>query len=77
MTSPSTGRPRRPSSTVSSSRGGIIVGTLAAFATFAVGLFARPLGGFVIAHYGDRIGRKPAFVFTVALMGLLTVLIGW
>ncbi len=53
-----------------------LVGSLAAFATFAVGFFARPLGGFVVAHYGDRIGRKPALVFTVALMGLSTVLIG-
>jgi MFS family permease len=53
-----------------------LVGSLAAFATFAVGFFARPLGGFVVAHYGDRIGRKPAMVFTVALMGVSTVLIG-
>ncbi len=52
------------------------VGTLAAFATFAVGFLARPLGGFVVAHYGDRIGRKPALIFTVTLMGLSTVLIG-
>ncbi len=53
-----------------------LIGSLAAFATFAVGFFARPLGGFVVAHYGDRIGRKPALVFTVALMGISTVLIG-
>lgn len=53
-----------------------VIGSLAAFATFAVGFFARPLGGFVVAHYGDRIGRKPALVFTVALMGVSTVLIG-
>ncbi len=52
------------------------IGSLAAFATFAVGFLARPLGGFVVAHYGDRIGRKPALIFTVALMGLSTVLIG-
>jgi MFS family permease len=51
-------------------------GTLAAFATFAVGFAARPLGGFVVAHYGDRIGRKPALLFTVALMGFSTVAIG-
>jgi MHS family shikimate/dehydroshikimate transporter-like MFS transporter len=55
---------------------GQIVGTLAAFATFAVGFFARPLGGFVVANYGDKVGRKPALVFTVALIGLSTVLIG-
>jgi MFS transporter, MHS family, shikimate and dehydroshikimate transport protein len=53
-----------------------VTGSLAAFATFAVGFFARPLGGFVVAHYGDRIGRKPALIFTVALMGASTVLIG-
>ncbi len=53
-----------------------LIGSLAAFATFAVGFFARPLGGLVVAHYGDRIGRKPALVFTVALMGVSTVLIG-
>lgn len=52
------------------------VGILAAFATFAVGFFARPLGGFVVGHYGDKIGRKPALVFTVGLMGISTVLIG-
>lgn len=55
---------------------GPVVGTLAAFATFAVGFFARPLGGVVIGHYGDRLGRKPALIFTVVLMGLSTVLIG-
>ncbi len=52
------------------------VGVLAAFATFAVGYFVRPLGGFVIGHYGDKIGRKPALIFTVGLMGLATVLMG-
>src|SRR5437899_11107551 len=46
---------------------------LASFATFAVGFFARPLGGIVIAHFGDRFGRKPALIFTIALMGLSTV----
>jgi len=55
---------------------GPVIGTLAAFATFAVGFFARPLGGVVIGHYGDRLGRKPALIFTVVLMGLSTVLIG-
>ena len=55
---------------------GPVIGTLAAFATFAVGFFARPLGGVVIGHYGDKLGRKPALIFTVVLMGLSTVLIG-
>lgn len=53
-----------------------LIGSLAAFATFAVGFFARPVGGLVVAHFGDRIGRKPALVFTVAIMGASTVLIG-
>ncbi|CAO3433185.1 Uncharacterized MFS-type transporter [Azospirillum endophyticum] len=51
-------------------------GVLAAFATFAVGFFIRPLGGVVIAHFGDRFGRKPALVFTIASMGLATVAMG-
>lgn len=51
-------------------------GVLAAFATFAVGFFARPLGGVVISHYGDKIGRKPALIATIALMGSSTVLMG-
>jgi MFS family permease len=55
---------------------GPLVGTLAAFATFAVGFLARPLGGFVIGHMGDKLGRKPALILSVALMGSCTVLIG-
>lgn len=51
-------------------------GTLAAFATFAVGFFVRPLGGLIISHVGDRFGRKPALVFSIALMGFGTVAIG-
>lgn len=53
-----------------------VAGVLAAFATFAVGFFTRPLGGLIISHFGDKIGRKPALVFTVALMGFSTVAIG-
>jgi MFS family permease len=53
-----------------------VAGTLAAFATFAVGFFVRPLGGIVISHIGDRFGRKPALIFTVSLMGAATVLMG-
>jgi MFS family permease len=51
-------------------------GVLAAFATFAVGFFIRPLGGFVISHIGDRFGRKPALMLTILLMGLATVGMG-
>ncbi len=51
-------------------------GTLAAFGTFAVGFFARPLGGAIFGHIGDRIGRKRSLVITLLMMGSVTVLIG-
>ncbi|WP_241129113.1 MFS transporter [Achromobacter xylosoxidans] len=51
-------------------------GTLAAFGTFAVGFFARPLGGALFGHIGDRIGRKKSLVITLLMMGSVTVLIG-
>jgi MFS family permease len=52
------------------------LGTLSSFATFAVGFLARPLGGIVFGHLGDRVGRKPTLVITFALMGTSTFLIG-
>lgn len=52
------------------------VGTLAAFSTYAVGFFARPLGGLVWGVVGDRIGRKRALVFTLLLTGLGTFAVG-
>ncbi|MGU3584089.1 MFS transporter [Rhodococcus sp. C26F] len=52
------------------------VGTLAAFATFAVGFIARPLGGIVFGHFGDRFGRKNAVIITLALMGAGTIGVG-
>ncbi len=52
------------------------VGTLAAFATFALGFLARPVGGLVFGHFGDRIGRKPMLVITLMLVGGGTFLIG-
>lgn len=51
-------------------------GTLATFATFAVGFFARPLGGIIIGHIGDQYGRKPALILTIVLMGFATVAMG-
>jgi MFS family permease len=51
-------------------------GTLAAFATFAVGFVARPLGAAVIGHFGDRLGRKSMLVLTLVLTGGATFLIG-
>jgi MFS family permease len=51
-------------------------GTLAAFAAFAVAFVARPLGGVVMGHFGDRIGRKSMLVWSLMLMGLSTFGIG-
>jgi MFS family permease len=53
-----------------------LAGTLAAFATFAVGFVARPLGGVVMGHYGDLLGRKSMLVWSLTLMGVATVAIG-
>jgi len=53
-----------------------LAGTLAAFATFAVGFAARPLGGIVMGHFGDRIGRKSMLVSSLMLMGGATFGIG-
>ena len=50
--------------------------TLAVFATFAVGFLARPLGGLVFGHFGDRSGRRSVLLCTLVLMGLATTLIG-
>jgi metabolite-proton symporter len=52
------------------------VGTLLAFATYAVGFAARPLGGIVFGHFGDQIGRKKLLMLSLVLMGVATVLIG-
>src|ERR671925_149732 len=53
-----------------------LVGTLLAFSTYAVGFAARPLGGIVFGHYGDRIGRKSMLVLSLLIMGIATFLIG-
>ena len=53
-----------------------ITGTLAAFGTYAVGFVARPLGGIVFGHFGDRVGRKSMLMISLMLMGVPTVLIG-
>ncbi|WP_336881966.1 MFS transporter [Rhodococcus globerulus] len=53
-----------------------LAGTLAAFATLAVGFIARPIGGIVMGHFGDRIGRKSMLVLSLLLMGGATVAIG-
>lgn len=53
-----------------------LVGTMGAFAGFAVGFAARPLGGIVFGHIGDKVSRKTSLVLTLALMGLSTALMG-
>ena len=53
-----------------------MVGTLLAFATYALGFVARPLGGLVFGHYGDKIGRKTMLYLTLLIMGAATAVIG-
>jgi MFS family permease len=53
-----------------------LVGTVASFGTLATGYFARPLGGIVFGHFGDRIGRKKMLILSMALMGVGSTLIG-
>lgn len=52
------------------------IGTLEAFATFFLGFAARPIGGAIFGHFGDRIGRKKSLIFTLMLMGISSALIG-
>lgn len=53
-----------------------LAGTLAAFATLAIGFVARPIGGIVMGHFGDRVGRKSMLVASLLLMGFATIAIG-
>ena len=53
-----------------------LTGTLLAFGTYALGFVARPIGGVVFGHYGDRVGRKKMLVVSLMLMGIATVVIG-
>lgn len=53
-----------------------LASTLAAYTTLAVGFIARPLGGLVIGHFGDRVGRKQLLVLSLLIMGSATFLIG-
>src|SRR5581483_6408253 len=53
-----------------------LAGILSAYATFAIGFIARPLGGLVMGHFGDRIGRKSTLVWCLVVMGLSTFGIG-
>lgn len=56
--------------------GDMTAATLASMATFGVAYAARPLGSFLMGHYGDRLGRKVVMVGTLLLMGLSTFLVG-
>ncbi|MCA0158451.1 MFS transporter [Tsukamurella sp. M9C] len=53
-----------------------MVGTLVSFLTFGAGFLARPLGGLVIGHFGDKVGRRPMLILTLLVMGLSTFVLG-
>src|SRR5580704_9725789 len=53
-----------------------ITGAMLAFSTYALGFVARPVGGLVCGHFGDRIGRKRLLMRSLVLMGLSSSLIG-
>ena len=48
------------------------IGTILAYSTFAIGYLARPLGGFVFGHFGDKLGRKKTLVAALMMMGIAT-----
>jgi MFS family permease len=54
-----------------------LIGVLEAFAIYFVGFVARPIGGFIFGHYGDRIGRKAALIATLLITGLATFAVGF
>ncbi|WP_458413416.1 MFS transporter [Schinkia sp. CFF1] len=54
-----------------------LYGTLAAFASYAAGFIARPLGSMVFGHFGDKVGRKKMLTLSLILMGLSTFLMGF
>ena len=53
-----------------------LVGTLLTYTTFAIGFVARPVGGIIFGHFGDRVGRKTILVLTLLIMGVATTAIG-
>jgi metabolite-proton symporter len=53
-----------------------LMGTLLSLGTYSVGFIARPIGGVVIGHFGDKVGRKSMLVLTLMIMGIATFLIG-
>ncbi len=56
-----------------------LAGTLASLATYSVGFVARPIGGAIFGHFGDRIGRKITLMITMVIMALVTFAVerGW
>lgn len=56
--------------------GDAFISTMLAYTTFAVGFIARPLGGVLFGHFGDRIGRKSMLILTLMIMGVATFFIG-
>src|SRR5262245_35020873 len=54
-----------------------LVGTLEAFAIYAVRFVARPIGAAIFGHYGDRIGRKATLIATLMLLGIATFLVAF
>ncbi|GAA2544555.1 MFS family permease [Neomicrococcus aestuarii] len=56
--------------------GNALDGVIAAFVTYAVGFVARPLGGIIFGHIGDRLGRKFTLQLTIVMIGVATVLMG-
>lgn len=54
-----------------------VVAAMSSFATVALGFFARPIGGIVAGHFGDKYGRKPVLVLSILLMGVSTTLVGF
>jgi len=53
-----------------------VTGLILAFLVFGAGFFARPFGALVFGHFGDRIGRKGAFIVTISVMGFCTFVVG-
>ena len=53
-----------------------LAGKLLSFATFGIAFVARPIGGIIFGHFGDKLGRKPTLVFTFIMMGIATGAVG-
>lgn len=53
-----------------------VAGLIASYATYAVGYLARPFGGLLFAHFGDRFGRRPVLIATLLIMGVSTAMVG-